>query len=283
MGVKAIDKAIVMGTAMDSNLLKRAVKAHIEAIKDVDADGNIPKADYEAINAAIGRIVASVPEDKVMDVYNAFDAVVPKTVAPYMMSKVDANDAKIAYAAFMDFKDVVKAHPIVATAPAASLLSPAALSKIDVAAGKMSAASYPFIKDVDWTSDIFIKPLPGAGPQQVLKAVDKALTMGYNMDSKLLQEAGAAHHKAITSIDATGVTTMADYAALNAATAKLIASAPQAMTIDVFNAFAKLTGKDIPNNMFSLVNAGDAVKAYDAFWQFKDVVSQASRSGIGPR
>jgi len=278
--VKAIDKAIVMGTAMDSGLLKRAVQAHIEAIKNVDANGIIPKADYEAINAAIGRIVASVPEDKVMDVYNSFNSVVPKGVPAYLMGQVNEDDAKKAYAAFMDFKDVVKAHPIVAAAPPAPIMSAAALGKIDAASKVMSTASYPFIKDVDWTSDIFIKPLPGAGPQQVLKAVNSALKMGMTMDPKLLKEAGEAHHKAILSIDANGVTTMADYTALNSATAKLVASTQGFQILEVFNAFAKLTGKDIPNNMYSLVKAGDAVVAYDAFWKFKDVVAQSMKLGV---
>merc|ERR1711972_313474 len=96
-------------------------------------------------------------------------------------------DAKAAYAALMEFKDVVKAHPI--TPAAAS--TPAALSgklgAIDAAAGKLSAAAYPFLKDVDWTSDVPLKPLPGVTPNQMLKAIDKALVMGASMDGKLLR------------------------------------------------------------------------------------------------
>merc|ERR1711870_138421 len=51
------------------------------------------------------------------------------------------------------------------------------LGAIDAAAGKLSSAAYPLIKDVDWTSDLSLKPLPGASPNQVLKAIDKALVM----------------------------------------------------------------------------------------------------------
>jgi len=272
--LKAIDKAIVMGTAMDSNLLKLAGDAHVKAIKSMDGSLVTSKADYTAINAALGRAVASVPESTTMDVYNAFDSLVPKTVPEYMMSKVKDADAKAAYAAFIEFKDVVKAHPITAAAPAAPSVSADKLSAIDAAASKLSAASYPFMKDVDWTSEIFTKPFPGAGAKDVMKAVDKAISMGAVMDPKLLKDAAEAHHKAIGSIDARGVTSAEDYQAVNAALGKLIASVPAAKVLDVFNAFKSLAGPDIPNNLFQTVNAADAIDAYSAFWAFKDVVAK---------
>merc|ERR1711915_923957 len=101
-----------------------------------------------------------------------------------------------------EFKDVVKANPITPSA-AAPVSNPA----IDAAAGKLSSAAYPFLKDVDWTSDLSLKPLPGASPQQVLKAIDKALVMGSAMDGAALKEAAEAHHKAIGSTDGSLVTT----------------------------------------------------------------------------
>jgi len=222
----------------------------------------------------LGRMVASVPQDKVMDVYNAFDAVVPKSVSEYMMSGVKGDDAKTAYAAFMEFKDVVATHPIAASAAPAPIMSSEKLAKIGTAAAALSKASYPFATDVDWTSDLFQKPLPGAGPQDLLKAVDKALLMGASMDSKLLQEAAEAHHNAIGNIDRNGMTSAADWESINAALGKLIASVPAAKTLDVFNAFKSLTGPIVPINIFTtqIANAGDAYAAYDAFWKFKDVV-----------
>jgi len=272
--VKAVDKAIVMGAAMDSKLLAAAADAHVKAIKSMDGNLVTSKADYTAINAALGRTVASVPESVTMDVYNAFDKLVPKDVPEYMMSRVNENDAKKAYAAFIEFKDVVKAHPIAAVAPTASSVSPAKLSAISEAAAKLSAASYPFMKDVDWTSDIFTKPFPGVSAKDVMKAIDKAIAMGAVMDPKLLKEAAEAHHKAIGSIDAKGLTSAADYEAVNAALGKLIASVPSNKVIDVFNAFKSLAGPSIPNNLYQTVNAGDAVNAYSAFWNFKDVVAR---------
>merc|ERR1711979_54935 len=153
--------------------------------------------------------------------------------------------------------------------------TPAALSSklgaIDAAAGKLSSAAYPFIKDVDWTSDLALKPLPGASPNQVLKAIDKALVMGASMDGKLLQEAAEAHHKALGSMDAKLVTSAADFQAVNAALGKVIASVPTSQVMDVYNAFGKIVSPVVPSNRFSLVTP-DAITAYSELLKFKDVV-----------
>merc|ERR1711982_292298 len=109
-------------------------------------------AQLTAINAAIGRMIASVPESKTMDVYNSVSALVDSNVPAYLMSTV-----KAAYAALVDFAGVVKANPITPSPPASSVSG----GSIGAAAGKLSAAAYPFIKDVDWTSDLFLKPIPG--------------------------------------------------------------------------------------------------------------------------
>merc|ERR1712232_208725 len=141
----------------------------------------------------------------------AFSNLVSGDVPPFLMSTVNEADAKAAYAALLEFKDVVKAHPI--TPAAAS--TPAALSSklgaIDGAASKLSSAAYPLIKDVDWSSDLALKPLPGVSPNQMLKAIDKALVMGASMDGQLLKEAAEAHHRAIGSVDAKLVTSASDF------------------------------------------------------------------------
>ena len=55
-------------------------------------------------------MVASAGEAKTMDVYNDVASFNLGTdIGPYMMSKVNAADAKVAYSAFLEFKDVVKA------------------------------------------------------------------------------------------------------------------------------------------------------------------------------
>merc|ERR1712050_529961 len=256
--LKAIDKAIVMGASMDSKLLKAAVEAHHKAIGSAGSSGVTSKADYEAINAALGRAIASVPESQVMDVYNSFSGLVSGDVPSYLMSTVKEADAKAAYSALMDFKDVVKAHPITASTPASSVSSDAA-SKIGAAAGKLSSAAYPFLKDVDWSSDLALKPLPGASAQAVLKAIAKA------------------HHKAIGSVDANLVTSASDFEAINTGLGKAIASVPTSKVMDVYNAFSGITSPVIPNFLYSSVNANDAQAAYNALLEFKDVVKAAQR------
>merc|ERR1712019_95260 len=133
----------------------------------------------EAVNAALGRVIASVPESTVMDVYNAVSGITDSAVPAYMKSLVNGADADAAYSAFLEFKDVVKANQVAsASAPASSPSGDA----IGAAAKKLSDASYPFLKGVDWTSDLFLKPLPGVAAKDALKAIDKAIVMGAAMD-----------------------------------------------------------------------------------------------------
>jgi len=283
----AVDKAILMGASMDPALLRAGVEAHHKAIGSIGKEGVTSKADYEAINAALGRMIASVPEDQVMDVYNAFERVVPRDVPDYLMSTVKEADAKAAYAALMEFKDVVKAHPIPAgsvaskagATPAAGGESGAIFSKlIPLAAQKLSDAAYPFMKSVDWNSDLFLTPLPGVQAPQVLKAVDKALVMGTAMDGGALQAAALAHHNAIVNgVDGRGTLSAKDFTAINAALGKLIATVPSSKVMDVYNAFAAITSPLVPNTLFASVNPLEAQAAAAAFYEFKDVIKAAQR------
>merc|ERR1712066_1153215 len=170
-----------------------------------------------------------------------------------------------------------KAHPITPAAASTPEALSSKLGAIDAAATKLSSAAYPFIKDVDWTSDLALKPLPGVSPNQALKAIDKALVMGASMDGKLLKDAAEAHHKAIGSIDAKLVTSQSDFAAINAGLGKAIASVPTSKVMDVYNAFGGIVGPVVPNYLFSSVNPADAQQAYAALLQFKDVVKAAQR------
>merc|ERR1711972_171425 len=110
-----------------------------------------------------------------------------------------------------------------------------------------------------------------------LKAVGKAIVMGSAMDGQLLQQAAAAHHKAIGSIDSAGLTSAADYEAVNAALGRVIASVPKSKVMDVFNAFKDVVGGEIPNQMFSMVDPLAASAAAKAFYEFKDVVQAAQK------
>jgi len=273
--IKAIDKMIVMGSQADPKLLKAAADAHHKAIGSIKgANGVTSKADWEAVNAALGRVIASVPEATVMDVYKSVSAITDPGVPAYLKSKVVAADAEKAYSAFLEFKDVVKANQVTSAAPVSAAPTGDA---IGTAAAKLSAESYPFLKSVDWLSPIYLKPLPGVSADKTLKAVDKAIVMGSAMNGDLLKQAAAAHHKAIGSIDKAGVTSAADYEAVNAALGRVIASVPKSQVMDVFNAFKDVVGPTIPNNLFALADPLAASQAAKAFYEFKDVVQAAKR------
>merc|ERR1712203_1176643 len=192
-----------------------------------------------------------------------------------MKSLVNGEDADKAYAAFLEFKDVVKANQV-ATAGAPAAAVPTG-DKIGQAAEKLSAASYPFLKSVDWLSPIYLKPLPGVSAKEALKAIDKAIVMGVAADGNALKAAAEAHHKAINNINAKGVTSAADYEAVNAALGRVFASVPASKVMDVYNAFANIVNPAVPNKLFSTVNALDANAAAKAFYEFKDVVKAALR------
>merc|ERR1719355_436507 len=268
---------IDMGAQMDSKLLAAGADAHHKAIQGLPANGVCSEAQLTAITAALGRMIASVPESTTMGVYNAVGALVDPKVPAYLMSTVKESDAKAAYNALVDFAQVVKANPITSSAPASSV-SGGAASSISAAADKLSAAAYPFIKDVDWTSDLYSKPIPGADPQKVTKAIGKMITMGAAMDGASLKEAANAHAKAIEGMDAKGVLSQSDFAAINAGLGKAIASVPTSKVMDVYNAMADLVGSSpVPNYLFSKVNPQDAQAAYNALIEFKDVVKAAQR------
>merc|ERR1719247_3718414 len=110
-----------MGAQMDPALLKAGAKAHHDAIQGLPANGVLPEAKLTAITAAIGRMIASVPESTTMDVYNSVGALVDPKVPAYLMSTVNEADAKAAYNALIGFTNVVKANPITASSPASTV------------------------------------------------------------------------------------------------------------------------------------------------------------------
>jgi hypothetical protein len=269
--LKAIGTALDMGAAMDTKLLKEGVLAHHKAIGDISGSKGVTlQSDFEAINAAIGRMIASVPEEKTMAVYNAFSKVVSPDVPKYLMGTVKEADAKAAYEALMEFKDVVKANKIT---PAADKTIVVDGKGIGEAAKALSAAAYPFMKEVDWNSELALKaPGARATPQAVIKAIDKALVMGAAMDGAALKEATLAHAKAIKGINAKGVPSQADFEAINAGLGKAIGSVPISKVMDVYNAFGDIVSPDVPKYLMGTVKEADAKAAYSALMQFKDVV-----------
>merc|ERR1712083_453982 len=183
---------------------------------------------------------------KAIDMGAAMD---PKLVAPevpnYLMASVKEADAKKAYEALMKFKDVVKANPI----PPAAASAPSG-GKIDEAAAALTKAAYPLMKEVDWTSNLYLKKPGSVAAKDALAAVDKALVMGAAMDSGALKEAALAHVKAIGGMDAKGVLTEGDFTAITAGLGKAIAAVPTSKVMDVYNAFGKITGGGVPNTLY---------------------------------
>merc|ERR1711879_480637 len=90
--------------------------------------------------------------------------------------------------------------------------APAYADKIDDAAKKLSEASYPFLKEIDWTSDVYGK-LPTASPVEGMKAINSMLKMGAAMDPAALKAGILAHSTAISHVDCNLVTPLSDYTA----------------------------------------------------------------------
>merc|ERR1712205_41287 len=88
--------------------------------------------------------------------------------------------------------------PMSTAAGAAAMLgaAPAYADQIDDAAKKLSEASYPFLKEIDWTSDVYGK-LPTQSPAEVMKAIDSMLKLGAAMDPSALRTGVSAHSKAM--------------------------------------------------------------------------------------
>ena len=128
---------------------------------------------------------------------------------------------------------------------------------------------------MDWTSDIHLEPLPGVSAKAALEAVDKAIVMGAAADGNALKAAAEAHHRAIGDIDVSGVTSAADYEAVNEALGRVVASVPTSKVMGVYHAFAKVVPGTVPNKLFSTVDPLAVNAAAKAFYEFKDVVKAA--------
>ncbi len=107
--MNAVDKTIVMGSAIGGNALKAAADAHHEAMGSIDAQGVTSTSDYEAVHVALRRVIAFVPSSKVMNVYNSLAEILPGPVTNNMFSGVNPLGANAAAKAFYGFKDAVKA------------------------------------------------------------------------------------------------------------------------------------------------------------------------------
>jgi len=177
-----------------------------------------------------------------MDVYNSLSNLVNPDFPNYLMSTVDEADAKQTYEAFLKFKDVVKANSI----NPADATSSVSGGKIDDVAAKLSADAYAFMKDIDWTSNFYLKQPCSVTANNARAAINKALVMCDGIDSKALHDTSRSW--------------------------KAIAPVLTSKVMDVCNAFAKITDGGVLNQLYSTMHPQDTIKAYNAFLNFKDVV-----------
>jgi len=104
------------------------------------------------------------------------------------------------------------------------------------------------------------------------------IVMGSEMDPAALQEAAKAHVKAIDRMDDKGVLKEDDFEAILAGLGKAISSVSAGKVMDVYNEMSKLTGPssgEVLKYVYAKQNSGNAVAAYTALMQFKDVVASA--------
>jgi len=162
---------------------------------------------------------------------------------------------------------------LVPAVAAAATSTPAFADSIDDAAKELSAAAYPYLKEVDWNSNLWLKRPGTASPGDWMKAIDKALVMGASMDPGWLSKGGLAHHNAIKPLtNSNPVCSQEDFAAINSAIGHMVASVPESQALDVFSAFGKVVPNTAAPYIMSTVKQADAEAAYAAFWKFKDVV-----------
>merc|ERR1712151_1385950 len=98
--------------------------------------------------------------------------------------------------------------------------------EIGDAAAKLSKAAYPFMKEVDWNSNLYsVKPGSGDAVSWA-KAIGKMIDMGAAMDTKLLKAGAEAHHAAITGLPPSGLCAEGKLTAILAGLGRMIASVP---------------------------------------------------------
>ena len=94
---------------MDGKLLREAAMAHHNALNSMDSKLVTDADSYQKVNAALGKVIASVPSSQVMDVFNSLGKITSSSVPNKLFSMSAPSEATAAYDALIQFKDVVKA------------------------------------------------------------------------------------------------------------------------------------------------------------------------------
>ena len=75
--------------------------------QELAADGETLDAEWEAVSAALGRVIATVPKSTAMDVYKSVSAITETGVQVDMRSLMNDGDAEEAHSAYLDFKGML--------------------------------------------------------------------------------------------------------------------------------------------------------------------------------
>ena len=93
---------IVMNARANPELLKAEADVHHKARGNISGlHGMAPKADWDGVHEALGRVFASVPELTVMDGYNSVSSITDFGVPAYLKPLVNGADTEKAYAGFL--------------------------------------------------------------------------------------------------------------------------------------------------------------------------------------
>jgi hypothetical protein len=170
--------------------------------------------------------------------------------------------------------------------PALLAAAPAAFADgIADASKKFSDAAYPVAQKFNWggSSEFakYIAEESAKNPKGTAKAVEKLLEAGLTMDPKLVYAAVQAHDKALDSAVSNPnlVASKADFAAVNEALARMIASADKEQFFYLLSSFPE--NKELQMKFLAGNNLGDAQAAYGAFVGLTDAVRAASTNGAG--
>eukprot|EP00438_Fugacium_kawagutii_P008660 Skav215561 [mRNA] locus=scaffold1793:40612:41583:- [translate_table: standard] len=167
---------IEMGAAADPKLLKEAAEAHHKAIGSISGpNGVTSRADWDAVNAALGRVVASVPKAKVMAVFDLVKDITDK-VPVYMKFLV-----AIAWG------NPSRSTPTsgIPTEAMSAILPDSHFFSFPLLQGSPEPlrrrTGHRALRRADWLSDIYLKPLPGktvsAALARLVASVPKSTAM----------------------------------------------------------------------------------------------------------
>merc|ERR1712127_439523 len=226
------------------------------AVDAMGPDFVTPLKNHEEVTISLAKMFAAAPKDKIKAVFDATPGVQDLNSAWY--AQMPKADADATFEAFKQLADVVKASPEKAIAPVAA---PSMDGPVGAAAKKLADASYPMLQKVNWANTGVLNKYVTNTPANKA-GISALLDAGLAMDMKTVQGATQAHLDAVSAVDGSLLTPLANHEAVTVAIAKLIASAPPAKIKAVFDTEPSVEGLNF--DWFSTMSVPDAVKCQQA-------------------